>query len=150
MRAKGVFAASVVVPSLLPQDERAMEIMSKLKPGQHVLVNVHRARWPEHHRLAFAVFNKIAAAKGISVDTVVLWLKWELGYVDIVRLPNGKHIPSPRSIAWESMSQDEFAEWWREALVVLSEKILPGLPRELFDEIRAMVSPAAACTDPAA
>lgn len=144
MRAKGVFEASALLPGLVPQDERAMKIMSELKPGQKVLVHVHRARWPEHHRLAFAVFSKIAEAKGVSVDTIVLWLKWELGWVDIVRMPNGKHIPAPRSIAFESMSQDEFAAWWREAWVVLNEKILPGLPAELFEEIRAIVEPKAA------
>ena len=146
MRAKGVFR--VVAGQLWPSDARAKEIMDELKTGQHVLVHLHRARWPEHHRLAFAVFSKIAEAKGVPVDTIVLWLKWELGWVDIVRLPNGKHIPSPRSIAWESMSQDEFATWWREAWVVLSEKIMPGLPAELFEEIRAIVQPAG-CTDQA-
>lgn len=137
MIAKGLFSAGKNV--LLPADGRAHEIMGRLKPGDRMLLTVHRARNPEHNALAHVVFEKIGEAIGSPMEVVKLWLKWETGRVDLIRLPNGKHMPNPRSFSFESMSQDEFQAFWDEAWPIISEKVLPRLPRELFEELRSIV-----------
>jgi Protein of unknown function (DUF1367) len=143
MISKGVFKV-IDTEILLPYDDRARTIMQQLHDNDRVLVTVHRARNAEHNALAHAVFDRIADAVGLPQETIKLWLKWETGYVDIVQLPNGKHIASPRSFRFESMGQDEFQKFWDEAWVVIGEKILPQLPHEIFEEIRAIVGRKAA------
>lgn len=126
--------------ALLPLHERAQNIMAHLTVGDKVLVKVHKARNPEHNALAHAVIAKIAQAIGKSPEVVKLWLKWECGWVDLVKMPNGKTIAAPRSLAFESMSQDEFQRWWNEALEVVKEKVLPNISKQDFEEIRAMIA----------
>ena len=138
MEAKGVF--NVGKGALLPSDERARDLMRAMKTGDKVLVKVHRARNPEHNALAHVVFQRIADATGMTMDAIKLWLKWETGYVDIVAMPNGKRIAAPRSLKFESMSQDEFQSWWDEALPIINEKVMGKLPPKEFEEIRRIIA----------
>lgn len=138
MRTKAVFVRQGDV--LAPAHEEGRNIVGRLKEGERVLLHVDRVRYPDHHRLVFAVFGELSKATGIPVDTIILWLKWETGLVDVVRLPNKKVIAEARSISWESMGQDEFQEWWNDALMVIKEKILPKVPRRNFEQIRSMIT----------
>ena len=137
MRAKAVFVRRGDV--LVPAHDEGRAIISRLKEGERVLLHVDRVRYPDHHRLAFAVFQELADAMGMPVDKVVLWLKWETGLVDVVLLPNKKVIAEARSISWEAMGQDEFQEWWNEALTVIKEKMLPEVDRRHFEKIRDII-----------
>lgn len=139
MEAKGVF--TVGKNAMIPHDDRGREIMAALSTGDRVLVKVHRARNPEHHRLAWAVFQRIGNSVGEPAEKVLLWLKVATGRVDFERMPNGKVIGLPRSTKFESMSQGEFQEFWNDAWPVITEQILPGLPRAELDELRAIVGP---------
>lgn len=124
---------------LLPLDDLARGLVGKLKTGDRVLVKVHRPRNPDHHRLAFAVLQKIASAKGETVETVLTWLKVALGRVDFVMLPSGKTVACPQSISFSAMSQDEFQRFWNEALPLITEHILPGLTVPDYEEIRGII-----------
>jgi hypothetical protein len=137
MQAKAVFIRQG--RTLTAVDDEGEKIIDHIKPGEKVLVHVHRARYPEHHRLAFAVFNKLADAKGLPVDTIVLYLKWETGHVNLVRLPNGKVVAEAKSINFESMGQTEFQAWWNQALQVVKEKLLPKISAKAFNEIRDII-----------
>ena len=138
MEETGTFSVGKGV--LLPLDDLARTLVGKLKVGDRVLVKVHRPRNPDHHRLAFAVLQRIAAAKGESVETVLTWLKVALGRVDFVLMPSGKSVACPRSISFSSMSQDEFQRFWNEALRLIFEHIMPGLPEPEYEELRAMIA----------
>ena len=138
MKATGTF--TVGKGALLPHDARAREMWPRLKIGDRVLVKVHHARNPQHNELAHAVIDRIASAMGLPVDVIKLWLKWETGRVDLVALPNGKYIHSPRSLSFAAMSQDEFQEFWNEAWLVISEKIMPRIPLQDLEEIQAIVA----------
>lgn len=124
---------------MLPSDDRGSSLMKELNPGDKVLVNVHRARNPEHNALAHVVFERIAQAIGQPMDVVKLWLKWETGRVDLVKMPNGTFIANPRSLKFESMSQQEFQSFWDDAWPIIGEKILPNIPEKDFLEIREIV-----------
>lgn len=137
MEATAIF--SVTKNALLPLDDRARELMAKLKLGDKVLVKVHRPRYIEHHRLTMSVLNKIADAKGVPVETLLTWLQVAMGRVDFVKLPNGKVVASRQSIAFASMDQTEFQRWWDEAWRLISEHILPGVDQKVFDEITGIV-----------
>ena len=134
MESKALFL--VTNGALLPADDRGRDMLKDLKMGDKVLVKVHRARNPEHNALAHVVFDRIAKAIGQPMDVVKLWLKWETGRVDLVKMPNGQHIPNPRSLKFESMSQDEFQSFWNDAWPIIGEKILPNIPEKDFQEIR--------------
>lgn len=134
---KGIFTCGK--GALLPTDERARAIVDKLKVGQKVLMEVDCARYPEHHRLAFAVFQKIADATGYPVEAVILDLKRFTGYADYVMTPSGKTFLCPRSLKFSAMNQDRFQQWWNDALEVIKERILPDLPQREFEEIRSII-----------
>jgi hypothetical protein len=122
------------------KDARGETLMAKLHDGELVLIAVHRARWPEHNALAHTVFARIGEAIGQPLEVIKLWLKWETGWVDLIKLPTAQVIPVPRSLSFESMTQDQFQAWWDEAWVVLSEKALPKVPPDVFEEIQAIVN----------
>jgi hypothetical protein len=138
MESRGIF--TVGKNALIPGDARARDIMAGVSVGDRVLVKLHRPRYIEHHRLAYAVFQRIADAIGQPVDNVVLALKFHTGHVDLVKLPDGRHIAAPRSLNFASLSQDEFQSWWREALEIIKETILPGLPQREYEEIREIIA----------
>lgn len=148
MKQKGVFKVRMVpnivtrdmILAFVPDDRRARDILSGLDVDKKVLAWVHTARYPEHHRFAFAVMQKIADAVGTPVEAVLLWLKLETFRFDYVRMPDGSTEKSPHSIAFESMSQEEFQSFWNDVLPVLAEKVLPNIDQQTYDEIVSMIS----------
>lgn len=143
MKAKGVFqyaANGNGPPFLKPVDSRAHNIVTEMYPDKKALVWVHTARYPEHHRFAFAVMQKIADAIGVPVEVVLLSLKYETGRFDYIQLIDGRIIENPHSIKWESMGQEEFQKFWDDVLEVLKDKWLPKMDDHLYYEIRDMIA----------
>jgi len=143
MQAKGIFKAEPPV-RFVPEDERALEILEGLNDGDKVLMWVHKARYPEHHKLAWAVFQKIADATGQTAENIALWLKLETGRFDYVQLVDGRVIENPHSLKFESMSQAEFQLFWNDALEIVKDKVLPGVDEAVFNDLRNMISGRAA------
>lgn len=125
---------------LVPVGDHSIGLLEGIKPGERVLVQIKRARWIEHHRLAFAVLQRLSDATGIPVEAILLWLKWETGYCDWVRLPDGRTVPSPRSISFESMDQGEFQTFWDVALEAIKDHMLAKLPARQFKEVRDLIA----------
>lgn len=142
MKAKGLFELRTVAagPYLVPVDARAQAICAEVGEGKKALVHVHTPRYPDHHRFAFAVLQKIADGIGKPVELVLLWIKHETGRCDYVRMPDGTTVLSPQSIAFESMDQKEFQGFWNDALEVVKEKMLPHMDGQHYDEIVSMLS----------
>jgi hypothetical protein len=145
MKAKGIFIGRDLAADgglcLAPEDERAREIARELvNSDKKALVWVHTARYPEHHRFAFAVMQKIADAIGVPVEAVLLSLKYETGRFDYVELVDGSIKENPHSIKFESMDQAEFQKFWDDVLVVLREKWMPRMADDVFVEIQEMIA----------
>lgn len=147
MKQKGVFSLKLShhvggarILAWYAEDARAKKIMNEVEIGKKTLMWVHKARYPEHHRYAFAVLAKIGDAMGLPAETILLWLKYETGRCDWIRMPDGRTVEHPQSIAFESMDQKEFQKFWDDALVVIKDKVLPRVPQEVYDEIVAMIS----------
>src|SRR6185312_717061 len=100
------------VGALLPADDAAAEALKRIK--LHDLVEVplpKRPRNVKHHRKFFAMLNLVWQNQEIypSVDSLLFALKVALGHADLVAdLATGELHPSPRSISFASMGQDEF------------------------------------------
>ncbi len=137
MKSKGVF--TVTSDGLHPQDTRAQLVCSTLEIGSRVLCWVHKARYPEHNALAWSIFTKIGEPLGLPPESIYLWLKHETGRVDLIKMPDGSIKENPQSLAFESMGQAEYQQWWNEALVVIKEKIIHRLPQEVYLELREMM-----------
>jgi hypothetical protein len=129
-------------PVLVPSDERAWKIMEELEQGKKLLVKIHKARWPEHHNLVWAVMDRIGKAIGQPKELVMALIKIRTGRVDFLQLRNGKKVPIPQSTRFESMSQQEFQAFWDDAWVVITEEILLGLKQKQYEEILGIVAPA--------
>jgi hypothetical protein len=127
-------------PWLTPVDSRAHNILAEMYPDKKALVWVHTARYPEHHRFAFAVMQKIANACGVPVEIVLLSLKHETGRFDYVQLMDGRVIENPHSIKFESMDQPAFQKFWDDALEVIKDKWLGKINKEDYEEIREMIA----------
>lgn len=140
MKQKGIFTISVDKADLIPVDARALKIVEDMEPGKRALVWVHTARYPEHHRFAFAVMQKIADAIGVPVEIVLLSLKYETGRFDYVQLVDKRIVEHPHSIAFESMDQKDFQKFWDDVLEVLKDKWLPKMDDHLYDEIRDLIA----------
>ncbi len=143
MKAKGVFKYAGNgngPPMLKPLDARAHKIVTEMYPDKKALVWTHTARFPEHHRWAFAVMQKIADALGIPVEVVLLSLKYETGRFDYVQLVDKRIVENPHSISFESMDQADFQKFWDDVLEVLKDKWLPKMDDYLYIEIRDMIA----------
>lgn len=120
MKQRGLFhVANGAPPALLPDDKRAKQIVAELGPGKKCLVQVHSARYPEHHGLVFMVLQMVAEACNTEVRNVVLSLMYETGQFDYVELLDKSVVPDPHSLSPESMTQDEFSKFWDEAKQVI-------------------------------
>jgi len=145
MKAKGIFIGRDLAADgglcLAPEDERAREIARELvNSDKKALVWVHTARYPEHHRFAFAIMQKIADAIGVPVETVLLSLKYETGRFDYIQLVDGGIVENPHSIAFESMDQADFQKFWDDVLEVLKDRWMPKMAEDVFAEIRDMIT----------
>lgn len=139
MRKKGLFRyeATVNSPVLVPLNDHAHEAMAELAPDKKALVWVHKARYPEHHRFAFAVLQRIAEDLGMDVEDVLESIKYDTGRWDYVTLWDGTKKPRTHSIAFESMSQPDFQQFWKDTLAVLKDR----LPKETYDDVVEMLKP---------
>lgn len=127
---------------LAPCDEDGREIMAAIKDGRQVIVHVHTARNPRHHRQLFLLLRKCIDAGAWEGDeeSLLTWLKIGTGLVDTALGPNGKPYYIPRSIAFESMAQDRFARWYDRAVFLISTRLLENDNWEaLRDEIAEIV-----------
>lgn len=132
--------------TLIPVDDKGLELLRAIKDERDVMVSVKVARNPKHHRLLFSLLNLIVERTGKfdSTDQALIALKVACGLVDpYLDVHAGKTFFVPRSIAFESMGQDEFTAFFdRGVFVALHRWFPPGTDEaELRAEIESMVDP---------
>src|SRR5690606_1964863 len=89
-------------------------MLQAMQAGKQVMVNVHAPRNPRHHRLLFAIYQKLVDG-GVwegDQDSFLDWCKYGTGHVrsSIDHMGNMHYVP--KSIAFESMGQDKFARFF--------------------------------------
>lgn len=111
---------------LVPVDDDGRELLGALKVEKPVLVHVHAARNPGHHRMLFAVF-KVLTDAGVwdaDMDALLEWMKFATGLVRNAIDHKGNVHTVPRSIAFESMPQDQFRRWFDRVIYVICQRLL--------------------------
>lgn len=123
---------------LVPMDEDGRDLVAAMKDGRQVMVNVHPARSPRHHRLLFALLKLLVdggAWQG-DRDDLLDYLKIATHLVRTIVGADGTVYHVPKSIAWESMDQAAFARWFDRAIYVVCARLVPGQDwQALRDEI---------------
>ena len=134
------------VDSLLPVDEKGQQILSRLKPGQLVRVDVRRQRSIKHHRLFFLLMNTVH--KNLperydniypTVDSLVDAIKMEVGCFETFVTLDGEVVRRPGSIAFHKMGQDGFNEFYNRVCDIVIEHFYPGMESDdLKREVESM------------
>ena len=120
--------------ALRPADPDADAFMRATKEGRYIIVDAKRPRNVQHHRKLFAMLNIIFENQSFyqSVDQLLAACKIAVGHVDLIRVGDNVY-QIPKSIAFGSMSQDEFDPFYEKAVTWMLEKVIPGLARHDLD-----------------
>lgn len=122
-------------PQLRPYDAEALKVMQKWKIGDVVAATVKRPRSVQHHRKLFAMLQLVWEGTAVQdtyprVENLLDALKLAMGHCEPVSLPDGTTAMKIKSIAFESMGQDEFNAFYDQAVDIVVERLVPHLNRE--------------------
>ena len=122
--------------TLVPADEECAERMQRVKDGALVMVSARTSRNPVQHRLLWHLARLVADNSDdfLNAEHVVEQIKIGTGLTDnvLLRIPGVGDVIQMRgrSIAFESMPQMEFEEWFERALDYVVTDLLPLVSRE--------------------
>ena len=103
---------------LVPMDELQGKGLGSLLPNKEVTVEVKQSRNPGHHRLLFALLNKVVenTEDFEDVEHLLTWLKIALGHVKTMIGPDGRVYYMPKSLSFAAMGQEKFNPFFDSAL----------------------------------
>ena len=122
---------------------RLRSAMKQLPDGQSMRLEWARPRNGAHHRKAFALLQLIADHHEVydTPERALVAVKILTGHVDVEQHPiDGTPVLVPRSIAYESMDQDTFAQWYEQAIDAICQHLLPQLDRATAERLAAQIS----------
>lgn len=127
---KAVFSRERIngVACIVPMDEDGQLMLAAWPMGKRVMVDVHVPRNPGHHRLMFAIF-KMLADSGLwdgDQEAFLDWAKYATGWVRVAVSHTGQAITVPKSIAFESMDQTAFRDFFDKLMAAVVERLLSG------------------------
>lgn len=124
--------------ALVPVDEEDREVVSRLREGEPLRVDIKARRNVRQHRLYWALVRLLQKNTDLwgSEEAASDSLKLAAGHVDQVMNPlTGEIQLKPRSIAFEKMEQAQFNRFFNRVLYIVSERLL-GVAN---DELRGQV-----------
>ncbi len=116
--------------------------LESMQPGAWLRLEWVRPRHGAHHRKLFALLALVADNSETydTTEKALVAVKLVTGYADPVIDPiTGELIQVPRSIAYESMEQDDFDRFYEAAIDGVLRHILPQLDRETADHLLEQV-----------
>ncbi len=131
---------------LAPTDKASEAVLDGYKAGDIVRVQISKPRNPKHHAKYWALLNLVHEGTAVqdlyaTTDKLHQAIKGALGYYSEVKLPDGTVFKVVDSIAYESMDQQAFEEFYGKVLDLITTQIVPNLDREdLVREVESMVS----------
>ena len=144
----GKFAAIRVGEYLRPPQPDGERIVQALSGDAQIMVEVNQRRNVKQHNLAMAMITTVW--ENIPEKIAHLWptkdhfrkmLLEATGYVEEYRDIAGNVKVVPRSMSFDKMSQEEFDAFFKEAMNIIQNRIIPGIGSEaLNNEIMDMVS----------
>jgi LPS O-antigen subunit length determinant protein (WzzB/FepE family) len=122
---------SIAPYALIPQDQSGTDLLAKIPLGEDVVVKVMRDRSLPQHRLFWSVLRYVAeASEWETAEKLLVALKLRLGRYDLMKLPSGKVVPVPDSIAFSAMTQDDFQQFMDKSIALICSDVLPGVDSE--------------------
>lgn len=140
--------------AFVPADAPSAEILRrrKIRRGEVVAANLRRPRkywqWKQAHVLAQLLIENIDEFRGAEAHAVIKRLQMEanikceeIGY----KLPGHGWVVQrvPQSLAFASMEQGEYEEFYAELCQHVIDQYWPGLSQEQIDEMASLVGAAA-------
>ena len=127
--------------SLRPADEQSEDWLRKIANGEYIMVEARKPRNILHHRKLFALLNLVVENidQPITVEMLLGIIKLRTGYCDVIQTARGE-VALPRSIAFESMDQIAFGEFYDKAIGFIIQEILPVSRDELENEVLELVA----------
>lgn len=127
-----------------PADPMSAKEAAACEPGARYRARLtDAARSGKRNRWFHACLSVVAEAlsdPAWTAEGLKMVLKLKTGLVDRYRI-NGEIVEVPRSTAFQSMTEDEFAGFCDRAVRVIVTEILPGVEREdLLREIESFLS----------
>lgn len=122
--------------TLTPVDDEGRDALAKIRDGRDVMVEVRRARNPRHHRLYWALINFVklhainadgeSLFENADLEIIHTAVKIATGFVrTFVDTTTGKTAFVPLSIAFESLDQTQFEEFFNTATKIIASRWLP-------------------------
>jgi hypothetical protein len=142
MRRMPCLDLSGLIPhSLVPQDQAGIDLLAKIPLGEDVAVKLMRDRSLPQHKLFFAVLRYVAeASEWQTAERLLVALKLRLGRFDLMKMPSGKVVPVPDSIAFSAMTQDGFQDFMDQSIALICSEVLPDMDSDrLIAEAQAML-----------
>lgn len=115
--------------ALRPIDKVGEAALAEIGQSEVVRVEVRRVRNVQHHRKFFALLNAVFPHQQVypTLDAFRAALSVALGHGEQVKLPDGRIIIVPGSIAFSKMDQSAFDEFYKRAVELVLTRILPGV-----------------------
>ena len=121
--------------ALMPSDSQTGQMLKRF--GRGTVISTSQPRRPrneKHHRKFFALLGLVWEGTNLQDrfpvrENLLDALKHELGYVETFATIKGEILLKPKSIAFESMPQDQFEEFYDAAVEIIVTQLVPGLNR---------------------
>lgn len=116
--------------------------LETMKPGKWLRIEFSTPRHGKHHRKLMALLQLIAENSDTytTVEKALIAVKLVVGHFDLLADPKtGEILQIPRSIAFESMPQEEFEVFYSVAIDGVLQHILPTMERETADRLLDMI-----------
>jgi hypothetical protein len=136
--AKGTFRR--VGNTAVPAGKEGREALQAIPDGNVFIADFRTARNVRQHDLFWALCDLCAEATDSHKNAVKEWLLAETGFADPLFLPDGSMKIVARSIAFESMEQMEFNQFFRLAVIKVAE-LLGSATKEVWQRFEDMLDP---------
>lgn len=116
--------------------------LETMKAGSWLRLEFSSPRHGKHHRKLMALLQLIAenSETYATVAQALIAVKLVVGHFDLLADPKtGEIVQIPRSIAFESMPQDEFDVFYAAAIDGVLQHILPTMGRDTADRLLEMI-----------
>jgi hypothetical protein len=130
--------------ALVPVTEIDAEAIASIPEGKDVFVTPKHRRNPKHHRLAWALAEKLSEMCDFNDrEDAMDFLKIKARHIKMIMDPRSGHVEIvPKSISFASLDQQAFSRIFNRMVWVICNEIVPGLEETaLRREVEAMVSP---------
>jgi hypothetical protein len=121
---------------LVAADPISYDAIQSIRAKERVTASIRRSRNPRHHAKLFALLQVVFENQKQcpTVHDLLNALKLATGLFETGMTIDKVPYVVPQSIAFASMTQDRFEQWYDRAVEVILTKILPAANRKELDD----------------